>query len=1345
MVNIFFRKKFSGVKSNLASTAVFTIFTGSVLASSIVNADEIWSENFDAASIDGKGAVFNQVDLAGVTKWSVDVSSAALTATSDWFKVKGGKFEGRDLDGPAVWQSEAIDISGFSTVNLAVNAAENGNHEGTDFLDVAYAIDGGDFITVANWQGKGSAAHTLVDDFTSATVSAAIATGNSLVVRISMKNNAGSEYITFDNVLVTGNNGSTEPPVDPPIDPPIDPPVEPPVSDTITDACFNCPDLTKVAVASEFDDSIYYADVNAALANQATAADLRSAINGAISINHNVLTYSEVWTALTQTDEDPMNSDNVILLYRGLSLAKFSNGSGSQSSNPDNWNREHVWAKSHGFPSSSASAYTDIHHLRPTDISVNSSRGNLDFDYSDNALSEAPQNRVDGNSFEPRDAVKGDVARMTFYMDVRYEGADPQTPDLTLVDMLTSTGQPRLGKLCALLAWHVADPVDSYEQERNNRIYEFQGNRNPFIDHPEWVTQVFTNTCDGTTPPDPIDPPPVDPVDPVDPPVDPVDPTPPSSSSALFISEYIEGSSYNKAVEIFNPTNTTVSLSGYQLKLYGNGNTEPTTTTDLSGEILANDVVVLGSTQVTEDSALKPLVDMAVSAVNFNGDDYFELVKDGELVDSFGVKGERTSWAANTTLVRKPSVASGDKNVSDAFVISNEWDSYPSNTFSFLGSHSFDGTVVDPGPDPEPEEPSLIGMCGDDAELISAIQGNADASPMVGQSKVVEGVVTSVVDSLSGFFLQEESQDNDNDAATSEAIFVYLNGNSAAPSEGSLVRAKGEVKEFYNRTQLTLSESVVDCNTTADITAVNVTMPVASISDWEAMEGMKVAFEQSLHVSDSYDLAQYGQLTLSYGRLIIPTNVYTPGSSQAIALADRNLRNTIVLDDKNNSQYPEFIPFPNEGLSYNSTVRLGDSVENLSGILDYSYSAYRILPITTPTFNATNAREQSPTIGSTSEIKVASFNVLNYFNGDGQGGGFPTSRGADSFEEFTRQSNKIAAAIAEINADVVGLMEIENDGYDELSAIADLTDKLNSIVGANTYQYISIDADQLGGDAIAVGLLYKPSTVTLVGNTMTTDEAPFDFGNRQPLVQSFTSNTSGEAFTVAVNHFKSKGSCGSASGGNADQNDGQACWNELRTQAATKLVSWLNTKPTGVETDHILITGDLNAYGKEDPIEAITASGYRNLIAEKVGSSAYSYGFGGEVGYLDHMLATNELTALVDAVDEWHINADEPRAFDYNIEKKSDGQLGSYYGSDAYRASDHDPVIVSFTFNVAAQLIGDFDGDGDIDINDVRSFVSQLRAGVSFELDYDFNNDGTVNSSDARALMAKCTRARCAS
>ena len=150
------------------------------------------------------------------------------------------------------------------------------------------------------------------------------------------------------------------------------------------------------------------------------------------------------------------------MLYRGISLAKSANGSGSQSQDPDNWNREHVWAKSHGVAASDLEAYTDIHHLRPTDMSVNSSRGNLDFDNSDAPLSEAPENRVDADSFEPRDSVKCDVARMIFYMDTRYQGMD-NTPDLTVVDRLTSTGEPNIGRLCRLLEWHAADPVDSFE------------------------------------------------------------------------------------------------------------------------------------------------------------------------------------------------------------------------------------------------------------------------------------------------------------------------------------------------------------------------------------------------------------------------------------------------------------------------------------------------------------------------------------------------------------------------------------------------------------------------------------------------------------------------------------------------------------------------------------------------------------------------------------------------------------------------------------------------------------------------------------------------------------------
>ena len=175
-------------------------------------------------------------------------------------------------------------------------------------------------------------------------------------------------------------------------------------------------------------------------------------------------------------------------------------------------------------------------------------------------------------------------------------------------------------------------------------------------------------------------------------------------------------------------------------------------------------------------------------------------------------------------------------------------------------------------------------------------------------------------------------------------------------------------------------------------------------------------------------------------------------------------------------------------------------------------------------------------------------------------------------------------------------------------AVAELVSALNDATYQGTYAYVSLDAEQLGSDAITVGMIYKPAVVSLVGETATTSAAPFDYGNRQPLVQTFEQVSSGEQFTLAVNHFKSK-SCGSASGLNEDQSDGQGCWNEVRKEAASGLVSWLSTYPTGIEDDDILIVGDLNAYGKEDPINLITASGYHDLLAERIGVNAYSYSF----------------------------------------------------------------------------------------------------------------------------------------
>ncbi len=220
---------------------------------------------------------------------------------------------------------------------------------------------------------------------------------------------------------------------------------------------------------------------------------LVNALHNTAALNHNRMSYSQVWDALRYTDEDPNNTNNVILIYTGRSQSKTFTSSGNN--NPDAWNREHSWPKSHGFPSSGDWAYTDIHHLRPSDASVNSARGNKDYDNGGSSISEAPGNFTDSNSFEPRDEVKGDIARMMFYMDVRYNGGDNTgTEDLVLVDHSNTSGS-ELGDLCTLLSWHNQDPVSDREITRHARIVERQGNRNPFVDYPAWANQIWDSAC----------------------------------------------------------------------------------------------------------------------------------------------------------------------------------------------------------------------------------------------------------------------------------------------------------------------------------------------------------------------------------------------------------------------------------------------------------------------------------------------------------------------------------------------------------------------------------------------------------------------------------------------------------------------------------------------------------------------------------------------------------------------------------------------------------------------------------------------------------------------------------
>lgn len=270
------------------------------------------------------------------------------------------------------------------------------------------------------------------------------------------------------------------------------------------DICINCPDLAPIKDASKFIDGDYYSKAYAAV--NGDLAVFRAELIKDISEGQIQLSYSEAWTALTHTDEDPANPSNLILLYKGLSIPKNHNASTKPADvtteeHNDYWNREHVWAKSHGFPNESQQGYTDIHHLRPADKTVNSARGNKDFNAGGNPNSETNINFSTPDSWEPRDAVKGDVARMMLYMDLRYDlGTATGMPDLVLVDKVgtsstTTDGKAEFGKLCTLIKWNFDDPVDAFELARNNAVYEYQGNRNPFVDHNEWVDVIYKDVC----------------------------------------------------------------------------------------------------------------------------------------------------------------------------------------------------------------------------------------------------------------------------------------------------------------------------------------------------------------------------------------------------------------------------------------------------------------------------------------------------------------------------------------------------------------------------------------------------------------------------------------------------------------------------------------------------------------------------------------------------------------------------------------------------------------------------------------------------------------------------------
>jgi uncharacterized protein len=600
---------------------------------------------------------------------------------------------------------------------------------------------------------------------------------------------------------------------------------------------------------------------------------------------------------------------------------------------------------------------------------------------------------------------------------------------------------------------------------------------------------------------------------------------------------------------------------------------------------------------------------------------------------------------------------------------------------------------------------------------IHAIQGSgnaASAGTFTVEAIVVGDYQTQGSGQLRGFFIQEEDADTDADPATSEGIFVFCGSCTTEVKVGDKVRVSGASGEFFNMSQLSAtgasSVSVLGADNPLP-TPASVELPVPGVPGgdlgvataainayFEPLEGMLVRFPDTLAVSEYFELARYGQVILSEGgRPRTFTDANTPSVAGLIEHEIDLARRSVILDDTDNRENrPVDTPntayyHPVPGLSTGNFFRGGDTISGLTGVLHWSFAggtspnAWRIRPVTEAysyAFTPTNPRPAAPEVAG--RLTVASFNVLNYFLSiDTSNTCSPNlredCRGADSALEFERQRTKLLAALQGLDADVLGLIEMENTpGVEPMADI---------VAGLSGYDFV--DTGVIGSDAIKVGIIYKTGSVTPVGDPAVLDSQAFVNPrgasvdrNRPAVAQTFVENATGGRFTVVVNHLKSKGSgCGA---GDDDTTSGQGNCNLTRELAAQELARWLASDPTGSGDADVLIIGDLNSYAKEDPIVALEDAGYTNLVAAFGGPAAYSYVFDGQLGYLDHALANDSLTPQVAGVTEWHINADEIPLFDYNDDQRTADEASFEEESDTlplyqpneFRTSDHDPVLV---------------------------------------------------------------------
>ena len=820
----------------------------------------------------------------------------------------------------------------------------------------------------------------------------------------------------------------------------------------------------------------------------------------------------------------------------------------------------------------------------------------------------------------------------------------------------------------------------------------------------------------------------------------------------IIISQYVEGSSFNKAIEIANTGDQAVSLTGYELVKKTNGKGEWGSNLSLSDQTLEAKSVLVVANEKANEEILKLTNIKDSSVASFNGNDPVALLKDGQLHDVFGLDGG-DNFAIDATYTRRSAAM-----MPSTVYSSSDWNKTTEDNIDGLGTYG--GAA--------PVEPFTC----DNADFTSIhdIQGQGESSPFINgypyiteQDFHVQGVISAVTGGLTkGFYLQALMPDED--PQTSEGLFVDTNQSQSEFKPGDIVCVKGKVQEFYERTQLKAENNQWVKLDEQEIPAAHNIEMLPSDANFaatlERYEGMLVNLAPALDMrvtrTFGFDYkAKRNNMVLAQGQINLhPNQKFAPGSAEANAQNEANQKRRLFVESDQKAAngkvpyYPEFgKPSLNQDGSTDDYIRIDDTLSGIEGVISYSFGEYRLIATNTLTkdnFVRNDKRTQQVEI-ERGNLRVATFNVLNYFNspygGDQNLDG--SNRGAKSVEEFERQQTKIVEALYKLDADIVGLMEIENNGFGKSGAIAQLVDQLNDRVGFKQYAYVSLDTnhdgrtneeDFVGSDVITNGLIYRPRIAELLSSkviALPSQLAPPVYDNNGNVIEdgknyqrnaiASTFKVNDEELTIAVNHLKSKGStCWEDAapidkGGQGEEDkDKQGSCENFRVAAAVALGEALES----IE-GHKIIVGDLNAYGMEDPVRVLTdlnggsvkaarntyidgepqfgdegavitkSYGYLNAVALNHQDS-WSYSYNDEVGALDHILMSPSLykkegflkqRRFVDATD-WHINGGESKLFDYT--NKFKGDLPKY--NDHFRASDHDPAVLELNMGGAFSL-----------------------------------------------------------